>query len=433
MIFGFGKKKAADDNDDRERDYEPIRFMGTLNKTEIDLKPHKKLLEVGMDIAKDYVTDGVMRRAEVLRIEPKGERVATVMMIDGIAYPGDKLSRQEAMAVQQIMKLFAGLDPANRKTAQRGGLLSELDGKKYHLHVETSPLAGGGERMTIFVADPAIKLTSSEEVGIPEALKARIRALASEKKGIFLATGPSRSGTTTTLFALARCADVYIYSVYLLIESAGRETTNLPAFERNPGESLDEVLPRVLRVEADILVCDAVTTPEIAKTLIKYADEAAMMSEIAGRDALSGLLAFAEMSGDMAGTANQVKAVVSQKLIRKLCPDCKEPFRANPKLIQKAGLPEGTRVLYRQAGAGEDGEENPCEKCGGTGFFGRTGLFEIVEVNDEIKKLLVTGAGAVQIKEVVKKMDLPNFKSSGLKLVADGVTSLEELQRIFKA
>ncbi|MBM4077115.1 MAG: secretion system protein E, partial [Planctomycetes bacterium] len=131
-----------------------------------------------------------------------------------------------------------------------------------------------------------------------------------------------------------------------------------------------------------------------------------------------------------------IDAVFSQKLIRLLCTECREAFRPNPKMLEKVGLPPETKVLYRKGEPMVDektGEEDPpCEKCDGTGYLGRMAMLEVIVASDAIRKLIANGAPPDQIKAMARSEGCLTFHKDGLRLVAEGRTSLEELQRVFK-
>jgi type II secretory ATPase GspE/PulE/Tfp pilus assembly ATPase PilB-like protein len=432
VIFGFGKKK--DDDFEEEDEIELISFQGPHNGETIDLKANAKLLDAGLLPAKEIVTDAILRRADMVRIDPKGDRSAIYLIVDGVAYPGDRLSKQEGLAVTMTMKLLAGLNIKNRTQPQSGGLNSSLEGKKYEVVVESQPLETGGERLNIKLRDLAVKLDSPAAIGIPDSIKDRLRELAGEKKGLFISAGPPRSGLTTTSLALMKVVDVYILSVYSITDMSNRDITNVTKFDVNPNDSLETTLQRIIRVDADFVFAPPLRSVETAKTLLEYQSQLALLTEMPAPDAASAILQLVKLVGDPAMVANGLKAVVSPKMIRLLCDECKEAFRPNPKIIAKAGLPAETKVLYR-APVAEEGEElEPCPKCGGIGYYGRSGIFEMIEINDDIKKLITSGAANVaQIKSAAKNAGMPTFKDGGLAKVAEGKTSLEELQRLFKS
>jgi len=163
-----------------------------------------------------------------------------------------------------------------------------------------------------------------------------------------------------------------------------------------------------------------------------------MLSEFTARDTVDGLLQIINWVDDGTLVAGGLRGIVSQKLIRLLCTDCKEAFRPNPKLIEKVGLPAATQVLFRpprippeEEIAEEDIE--PCGTCGGIGYLGRTGMYEFLEVSDAIRELITSNPAADSIKAIISKEGMQTLQKDGLRLVAEGKTSLEELQRIFRS
>ena len=137
MIFGFGKR-TDESEDDEEEDIEYVLFQGALNGREANLGANARLAQAGLIPSKEIVTDALLRRADLLRIEPKGDRALTQISIDGIAYPGSRLSKQQGHAVTQMMKLLSGLDVQVRGKPQSGGIRAELQGTKYELRVTSA-------------------------------------------------------------------------------------------------------------------------------------------------------------------------------------------------------------------------------------------------------------------------------------------------------
>ena len=158
------------------------------------------------------------------------------------------------------------------------------------------------------------------------------------------------------------------------------------------------------------------------------------ISEMPAKDAADGIARLVALTGDAKLVANSLRLVISQMLVRLLCTKCRHAYRPNPKLVARVGLPKETRKLYGAPRLDdEEDEEDFCEDCGGTGYRGRIGLIEMVEVNDDIKKAILAGAGADKIRAIAKKAKMQSFQSDGVRLVGEGKTSLEELQRAFRA
>jgi type IV pilus assembly protein PilB len=159
------------------------------------------------------------------------------------------------------------------------------------------------------------------------------------------------------------------------------------------------------------------------------------VAEITARDAADAIAKLIEMTGEPNMVADRLTAVVSQKLVRLLCTKCRQAFRPHPKLLAKVGLPPETKVLYRAFEAsGDDAaeEEDECEQCGGMGYYGRSALIETIEVTGLVKEAVAAGSDAAAIKSAARKEKMQSFQSDGLRLVAEGKTSIEELQRVFK-
>lgn len=436
MIFGFGKKKdELDDEDDEEIEY--VLFQGATNGREANLGANARLAQAGLIPTKEIVTDALLRRADLLRIEPKGDRSLTQLSIDGIAYPGSRLSKQQGHAVTQMMKLLAGLDIQLRQKPQSGGIRAELQGTKYELRVTSTPVAQGTERLTVKIRNLDRAPKTAEEVGFSKEMKERIRELAAGKRGIILVCGGPGSGVSTTTFAVLRSVDAYQYTIYTIGDLQAWELPNVNRFEWNAGETLDSVLDRALRAEGDVIYVDPLRDVETARILLKRQPDAAFIAEFPAPDAINGIVQFAKLVGH-SQAAEGLRAVVSQRLIRLLCNKCKLAYRPNPKMLAKIGLPPETKSLYRAPTQQEQQPEQPdgmpaepCEVCGGSGYFGRSAMFELAEMTEGLRKVVASGAGPPEIKAQARKDNMLTLQNEGLKLVVEGKTSLEELQRIF--
>lgn len=438
MIFGFGKKRDESEDDEEQEDVDYVLFQGALNGREANLGANARLAQAGLIPAKEIVTDALLRRADLLRIEPKGERALTQLSIDGITYPGNRLSKQQGHAVTQMMKLLSGLDIQLRQKPQSGGIRAELQGTKYELRVTSTPLPQGAERLTVKIRNLDRAPKTAEQVGFSKEVKERVRDLTSEKKGIILVCGAPGSGVSTTTFAVLRSVDAYQYTIYTIGDMEGWDLPNVNHFERNEGETLDSVLERAIRAEADVIYVDHLRDAETAAVIVKRQPNACFIAEFPTSDSISGITQFAKLAGN-SQAAGALQGLVSQRLIRLLCTKCRLAYRPNPKMLAKIGLPPETKSLYRAPTQQEKQPEQPdaepaepCEACGGTGYFGRSALFELVVMSEGLRKLVAGGANAAELKAQARKDNMITLQQEGLKLVVEGKTSLEELQRIFQ-
>lgn len=435
MVFGFGgKKQKTKEELEEEKEIEHVKFLGPFNGVEPNLAANAKLVEAGLVRAKDLISDALSRRAESLRIEPKGPQAVVGLMVDGVPYPSGRLSKQESLAITQMLKLLGGMDIKNRKAAQTGGMKAEFEGKKYDLHLKTEPIEDA-ERLTIKALNQGIKLETPQDIGMGEELRKKIRTIC-EGHGVLLISGPASSGVTATAFAALRSLDAYLFSIQTACDLGGRVLHNITPFAVNAEDSLSQTIQRTIRSETNVLMIEPLKDANLAKEAFSKAEDIALLSEMSAKDTPSALLQLIEWIGDAKPVADGLRAVLSTKLVRMLCPSCKQAYKPNPQFLQKAGLPETVTVLYRkpQPTKNEEGqvvEPEPCKKCGDVGYFGRTGLFELLEVTEEMKQLIAGKPDAAAIRAQMKKEKMLIFQQDGLRQVAEGKTSLEELQRIF--
>ena len=430
MVFGFFKKKEAEPEDDD--DIEPVSFLGPTNGQEVNLKAHAKLVEAGLVRAKDLVTDALAQRADGLKIEPKGQLNTVTIYIDGIPQSGGRLSKAEGLAVTQVMKLVAGLDPKQRTAPQSGGIKAEFESKKYVLMVSSTPVPDG-ERLMIRINDQAIKLENATELGMGEEMRLKLKSL-TNSPGVVLVTGPPGSGVTTTMYGVLRNVDAYIHNVFTMIDSGGRTLFHVSTYD-DPvqGENLEGSLTRLARREANCVLVEPIRSAEVAKPVFAKADSLMIISEMTAKDTASAVQALVQQVGDPALVAEHLRAIVQPKLLRRLCQACRLAYRPKPDFLKKLGLPETLKTLYRVPPIPEDAKDHePCPKCSDVGYLGRVAMFEMLEVTPAIKEIIAAGADPVALRTQMKKEKATTLQADGLRLVAEGVTALEELQRVFK-
>jgi len=440
MIFGFGKSRQQDDDEDDEEEEEEVdlvNFQGAVNGRSADLAANARLVQAALQPTRELVTDALERRAEMVRLDIKGEKGQTAISIDGMPYSGSRMPKQQAVGITQMMKILCGLDAKLKGKHQVGGVKAEFQDVKYELTTEVAPQPDGTERLTIRIRNMNLKLNTPMELGFTEAVRTQIRDLTSHRHGLIVVCGPPGSGVTTTLYAVIRGIDVYLYSIYSLADTGTRELINVKQFEPNEGDDLEATIMRMMREEADVVLCKPIRDAETTRQLMSVADRICLVSELNAKDAAHGICQLAEWSGDRKLASETIDAAYSTKLIRTLCTKCREAFRPNPKLLEKVGLPPETKTLYRKGEPMVDektGEEDPpCEKCDGTGYYGRVAMLEVIVVSDSIRKLIADGATPDQIKVAARSEGCLTFHKDGLRLVAEGKTSLEELQRVFKS
>ena len=423
--------------DPDEDDMGLVLFKGAMNGNDADLAGNPKLVQVGLPRAKNTVSDALARRAEKLRIDPRDARSCQVtLFVDGVAFSGGRVSTQEAMAITQMLKLLAGLDINDRGSEQAGGINAEFNETKYELMVETAPVRGAGERLTVRIVNTLHRVDAPSEAGFPEDIKERIREVSGRKRGVMIVCGPPDSGVSTTAVATLRTIDAYLFNIINTADLGGREIIHIANFAGEPGDDLDTKLDRVIRKECDVVFVDPVNDEVACKTVFDQAERVFILGEMKASSGTAAIQQAITFTGDANLVADRIGATLCPKLIRKLCTECREAYRPNARLLQKVGLPTETRVLYRQPKEEdpETGQLRPvaCLTCGGLGYYGRTVMLEYIEMTDELREAVARGATAAEMRSLAKKENMPTHRSEGMRLVVEGVTSLEELQRTFQ-
>ncbi len=437
MIFGFGKKNEAAPEDDEEEEIEYVLFQGAVNGKDANLEDNKKLVAAGLTPAKELVTDALAERSDSFRMEPQGERAVVTFSIDGIRRPGPKFPIQRANAITQMLKLLAGLDITVKDKPQVGGIKGTYKDYKWEITVKSAPVKGG-EQLTVMYRNLKINRVKPEDIGTPDLVRTTIRDYAAQKKGVILFAGPPESGLTTQTLALLRCVDVYLYQCFILGDMGSREVVNVPIFKADPAHSLDETIERIRRNDGDLIFFTNLNDDERAKVAFKRAGDIAIASEVTAKDAADAIVKMIErVGGDRQLVADGLRCVVSPRLIRKLCNKCKEAFRPSPKLLAQVGLPDDTEKLYRRAPEPEPDPKTqelppPCPNCNDECYRGRAAIFEMITMSDAIKEVILSGGDADAIRAAAKKDKQLTWQQDALRLVAEGSTGLDELQRIFK-
>lgn len=429
MVFGFFKKNEEEPEQEQE-DVEPVSFLGPVSGQEVNLKANTRLVDAGLMRAKDLVTDALARRADMVRLEPKGPQAVITIFVDGMPYPGGRLAKAEGLAITQMLKLLAGLDIKERKKPQSGGIKAEFDSKPYLLGIKTA-IVPDGERLIVRLTDQKMKLDTPSELGMGEEMRLKIRDLCTQP-GILVVTGPSGSGVTTTLYALVRNVDAYIYTIFTIGDTEGRTLQQVSPLEFEPDDDLPTKITRAVRREANVILCEPLKEAESAKGLFSKHEDAMLLTEMAAKDTPSAVVQLIEWVGDPQLVAAGLKGVITQKLIRVICADCRLAYKPKAEFLRKLGLPEDVPALYRKPPDQAEEAMASCEKCGAIGYFGRTAMFEFLEVSEGMRQVIAAKPDAAAIRSQMKKDKMTTLQQDGLRLVAEGKTSLEELQRVFK-
>jgi type II secretory ATPase GspE/PulE/Tfp pilus assembly ATPase PilB-like protein len=434
----FGRKKDKRDEDEDEEQIELVSFLGPLSGDPPDLQKNAGLVRAGLIPAKELISDAISRRANTFRLEPKGNAAIGMLQVDGMPFAGPRFPAKQGLAITQMLKLLSGLDIQERSKPQRGAIKAELGKIPYEITIDITP-AKEGERLSIYMDNLKERPQAPEDSGIPESLREKIRIKCSTKEGVLLCCGPPRSGVTTTTVGAVRCVDAYMYTIFKLFDTGSWDIPYVTRFQQKEADdNFETTIIRCQRVDGQVLYTQPLKTPEDIRTVFENAERCALISEYAAKEPVAGLLQLIDWVGNVDLICKHLHGILTQKLIRKLCRKCKQAYPPNPKLLAKLGLEAASiKALYRhrvppqQLAKGEEWEV--CRICGDLGYIGRTAMFEYLEMTDGLREVLKSNPTEEAIRAQMKKDNMLTLQQDGLRLVKEGITSLEELQRVFKS
>jgi type II secretory ATPase GspE/PulE/Tfp pilus assembly ATPase PilB-like protein len=379
---------------------------------------------------KELLYDAVQRRATDVHLDPKDEQVEVRYRIDGMMHPAEPFERVVGDGVISILKLIAGLDVKEKRKPQEGALSSKLEGREVDLRISTSGTKSG-EKMAIRILDNAATVTTLDEVGMRPKMVAQVKELLGLPNGLVLCAGPTGAGKTTTLYACLREIDRFqrnIITVEEPIEYRIENTTQMEIDTKEPGQDYATKLRSVLRQDPDIIMIGEIRDQDTAEIACQAATTGHLVfSTVHANDSLTALQRMTDLGVEAGALGTALTAIIAQRLVRVLCENCKEPYKPKAEYLQKANLPaDKIDVFYRPP----ETPEQICPACGGTGYIGRTGIFELMLVTDALREQVREGASQNAIKAEARRAGLIFLQEDGLRLVIQGKTSIQELRRV---
>jgi len=388
------------------------------------------------------------RRGERLMLDYSAQGVAVRFEIDGVWMNGDPMDRQSGDAVLTVYKKIANLNVQDRRSRQDGRFGAEFVGEKWIAEF-TSQGVKTGERVVIKFKPKKTKFKKIEELGMRDKMRQRLKEQLDADTGFFVVSAPAGGGLSTTWNLVLETADRLMRDFVATEDKDNKEDEVINVtpqyYDRTAGESPADLLPKMLLKEPDVLVVPELTNAETVEILCEQANKFDRMAitKVNAKGAVEALLKIFAYKGPAVELAKAVTAVLNVRLLRRLCDQCKQPFEPPPQLLQRLGIPAGrVQILYQEYKPPPPEEQvdekgNPivipvCQKCGGIGYAGRIGLFELLAVDDQIRAALTRQPNLDAIKRVAKASGHRSIQEEGILQVAQGVTSIDELQRVLK-
>jgi general secretion pathway protein E len=373
------------------------------------------------------LSQAVRDGASDIHIEPYQDIVKIRKRIDGILYDMYTPPKHVQSKLVSRIKILAKLDIAEKRLPQDGRIEIRIADRNVDIRVSTLPTSFG-ERVVMRLLDKSNVLLSLTQLGMTERDLATFHKLIKAPYGIILVTGPTGSGKTTTLYSALSILNNPDINIITVEDPVEYQIRGISQVQVNPKIDLTFAngLRTIVRQDPDIILVGEIRDLETAEIAIQSALTGHLVfSTLHTNDAASAVTRLIDMGVESFLVSSSVNAIIAQRLIRKICNKCMEPFIPSPEYLAQVGLvPEdlGDRPLYRSTG---------CSACLNTGYQGRIGIFEVMVMSDELKSFILTTSDSNQIrKKALESGEMLTLRQDGLQKVLAGMTTLEEVYRV---
>ncbi len=372
------------------------------------------------------ITQGYKERASDIHVEPFESELVVRYRIDGILYEVVRPPQKAQASIISRLKIMANLNIAEKRLPQDGRFRVRIAGKDVDVRVSTLPTAFG-ERVVLRLLDKATNVLGLEEIGMGSNLLRQIDQMIHKSHGIFLVTGPTGSGKTTTLYAALTRLNSREQNIITVEDPIEYQLAGVGQIQVNPKINLTFAagLRSILRQDPDIIMVGEIRDGETAEIAVQSALTGHMVfSTLHTNDAAGALTRLVEMGIEPFLAASSIVGILAQRLVRRICPHCREEFRPSAELLQEMGLQQAVgpdAVFFRGRG---------CPKCMDIGYRGRTGIYELLPVDEQVRDLLLQNRDSASIKNAAIKKGMKTLRDSGLAMALAGETTIEEVLRV---
>jgi type IV pilus assembly protein PilB len=367
------------------------------------------------------VAQAVQRGASDIHVNPEEGDARVLFRVDGVLSNAATIKRKMAMGVVSRIKIMGDLDISEKRAPQDGRFALTVDGRRVDVRVATLPVVNG-EAAVLRILDKGTSVQGLESLGMGSAELERFSAAIRRPNGAVLVTGPTGSGKSTTLYGALAALNNGERSIITIEDPVEQRIAGIKQMQIAPkaGVTFDLGLRSILRADPDVIMVGEVRDPETAHIAVEAALTGHLvLATLHTRDAPSALGRLMDMGIEPFLVSSAVDCIVAQRLLRVLCDGCKRPQKVSKAVLTQHGL----------AGA-EPFEPVGCKRCGGTGYRGRVGVYEVLPLNEQIRALILERAPVDAMVEVAEREGMRRLRDDGLEKVRAGVTSIAEVERM---
>jgi len=369
-------------------------------------------------LVNNMIAEAIESRASDIHIEPFEKEFRVRFRIDGVLFNQEPPARELKAAIISRLKLMAKLNIAERRLPQDGRIKIKVLGREVDLRVSTLPTLYGESVVMRLLDRSAGDFYDLQRLGFDDRMLARMEHFTSLPHGIFLVTGPTGSGKSTTLYSALKRINIPDKKIITIEDPVEYQMDGINQLHVNPqiGLTFASGLRHIVRQDPDVIMVGEIRDRETADIAIRAALTGHLVfSTLHTNDAPSAITRLTDMGIENYLITSSIVGVLAQRLVRVICKHCKQPAK-------RAMTPEGETIpTFRGAG---------CAECHGTGYTARVGIFEMMDINDEIRKLIMNNADASVLTQAARRNGMRNLREDGWMKIRDGITTVDEVMRV---
>lgn len=409
----------------------------TANNNEVPIPQRKTPEFFGYKLANEIFHDAIWRRTETVTFLPVPEGYRTIYNIDGAIFKQPTKAREEMEYFIRFLKHLADLNVNEKRKPQRGKFRIRSNKTNIDWEVTTAGSTAGEQAQVRQIKQHS--LLKLADLGLSASQLEKLNKIRDLQSGLFIIAGPKKSGVTTTFYTMLRNHDPFLHNINTLERQPSAElaniTQNIYSLSDTGTMSYAQKLQTILQNNPDIIGVSDCQDAETASILCSVARKGKLVYvTLEAPNVVEALGKWIKLLGDKDLVAETLVGIVAQRLLRKLCSKCRQPYEPNIELLRKFNIPaEKVKLFYRQAETRRDkrGKSVLCENCQGTGFFGRTAVMEIILINDELRKTIKESKTLSDIGTQFRLTKMLYMQEQALRKVIGGTTAINEVIRVF--
>ncbi len=379
-------------------------------------------------LVNDILFRALQMRASDIHVHPYETKIQIRYRIDGILYDTLTLNRNVLSLVISRVKVMAGMDIAERRMPQDGRCSVRVGQREIDLRVSTVPTSYG-ERAVLRILDKSTGLLSLNELGLHKEDLDKFDRLINRSHGVMFVTGPTGSGKSTTLYACLNRIDSKQKNVMTIEDPIEYQLEGISQMQvsAKKGMTFINALRHVLRQDPDVIMVGEVRDEETANMAIQSSLTGHLVfSTLHTNDAAGAVSRLLDFNVEPYLVSSSLIGVLAQRLVRRICPDCKQPYHPTPRELHDIGIDSGIEGATFFVGAG-------CSRCFDTGYRGRIGIYELMLINDDIRDMICRRESAGVIKARAIEYGMQTLRMDGARKVLEGTTTVAEVLRVTQA